>query len=174
MNNLTDIFQAELNGLAANFAVSWELKFLHWLRKTQAKLFSSESSCLLCGNRSLVSVREDEKCWSGCWGEMKQGHIFPKWYLPCCHPRLVVGGPFLTQNPPWLACQHTSFFCSGFWGNPAVMRMHARDFSHLRFPLPALAVACSHPAPYGRPITSPLLRLGPPPLCTMSLSLTLS
>ena len=36
MNNLAEIFEAELKDLAANFAENWVLKFLHWLWKTQA------------------------------------------------------------------------------------------------------------------------------------------
>lgn len=68
MNNLAEIFEAELKGLATNFAESWALQFLHWLRKTQAKLFLSESSCLLCGKRSV----QTNVCKGG-WGMMAVG-----------------------------------------------------------------------------------------------------
>lgn len=172
MNNLADIFEAELKGLAANFVESSELKFLHWLRKTQAKLFSSESSCLLRGKRSLVSVREDEKCWSGCWGPH-----FPKMVPSLLPPQAGGEGTLLDSNSS-LTCMATHILlllwvlgkscslenaCQGLFP-PSFSSTYAGG---------RLLTSCSS-RHLCRPITSPLLRSGPPPLRTLSLSFTLS
>lgn len=69
--DLAEIFEAELKGLATNFPESWALKFFHCPRKTQ----SSEFSCLLCGMRSVHTIRtvgKNEQCWDGCREELKQ------------------------------------------------------------------------------------------------------
>ena len=100
MNNLTEIFEAELKGLATNFAESLAKKFLHWLRKTQAKLFSSESSCLLCGKRSdETNVCKGGRAMLG-WllGRDKTGPHFPK-IVPSLWPTAGGGRPLLTLNP---------------------------------------------------------------------------
>lgn len=156
MNKLSETFEAALKGLHTNFVESWALKFLHWLRKTRTKIFSSELSCLLCGKRSVQTVcKEGWAMLEWLWGEIKQGHIFPSLWPQAGGRRAP-----LALNPLWLSWQHASCLHSEAWGNlwPAGLRNHTREFCCLNFHSLCWQSACSHPAPCGI-FAAPLLHL---------------
>lgn len=180
MNNLAEIFEAELKRLAANFAESWALKFFHWLRKSQAKLFSSESCCLLCGKRSIqTNVCKGEWAMLG-WllGRNKTGLHFPE-TVPSLRPQAGGEGTPLDVKSS-LTCMATHVLPPlRVLGKPVASRLEkaCQGLLPSSFSLPALIVCLLTSCSLRRlchPITSPLLSSGPLLLCTLSLSLTLS